>query len=205
MWLTFLAGLALGVIDVLAPLRLNRLGAERRRHRRGLPGRGRGRGRARPVGRSAGGPTRAHGPGAPVARGRHRGRASWPRGCGPLPVLVVLLVIGLPGVRDPVRPGRGDDRRRGGPSPAPPRPGLRLGQPGLGGGQGIAAAASGALAQATSTPCRTCSWRRRWRHDGRGACDDRGDHGIEVARRTRDPTAGPKPVRARQVCTRNRR
>jgi MFS family permease len=149
LWLTFLAGLALGVVEVLAPLRLNRLGAGavviagvflgaaaveavlspvvgRLSDRRG---------RMVPVRLSLIGAI-AVSVLAPLLR--------------PAPVLVVALVIGLPAFGTLFVPaaamiGDGADRR-----------GLHHGLAyGLGnlawaGGQGVAAAASGALAQATA-------------------------------------------------------
>jgi len=149
MWLTFLAGFALGVIDVLAPLRLNRLGADalviagiflgaaaievvlaplvgRLADRRG---------RMAPVRLSLM---------AAVAFGV---LAPWLR---PLAVLGVLLVIGLPAFGTLFVPaaamiGDGADRRQ-------LHHGLAYGLGNLAwaSGQGIAAAASGALAQATA-------------------------------------------------------
>jgi MFS family permease len=148
MWLTFLAGLAFGVVDVLAPLRLNRLGADalviagvflgsaavevvlsplvgRLSDRRG---------RMFPVRLSL------------IAAVAVGALAPWLR---PLPVLAVLLVIGLPAFGTLFVPaaamiGDGADRRN-------LHHGLAYGLGNLAwaGGQGIAAAASGALAQAT--------------------------------------------------------
>lgn len=148
MWLTFLAGLAFGVVDVLAPLRLNRLGASalviagvflgsaavevvlsplvgRLSDRRG---------RMFPVRLSL------------IAAVAVGALAPWLR---PLPVLAVLLVIGLPAFGTLFVPaaamiGDGADRRN-------LHHGLAYGLGNLAwaGGQGIAAAASGALAQAT--------------------------------------------------------
>jgi MFS family permease len=148
MWLTFLAGLALGVVDVLAPLRLNRLGAD-----------------AVVIAGVFLGAAAVEVVLAPLV-GRladRRGRmvpvrlslmaaiviavlAPWLR---PLPVLIVLLVIGLPAFGTLFVPAAaliadGADRRR-------LHHGLAYGLGNLAwaGGQGIAAAASGALAQAT--------------------------------------------------------
>jgi MFS family permease len=148
MWLTFLAGLAFGVVDVLAPLRLNRLGASalviagvflgsaavevvlsplvgRLSDRRG---------RMFPVRLSL------------IAAVAVGALAPWLR---PLPVLAILLVIGLPAFGTLFVPaaamiGDGADRRN-------LHHGLAYGLGNLAwaGGQGIAAAASGALAQAT--------------------------------------------------------
>jgi MFS family permease len=147
-WLTFLAGLALGVIDVLSPLRLNRLGAGavviagvflgaaavevvlaplvgRLADRRG---------RMVPVRLSL------------IAAIVVAVLAPWLR---PLPVLIVLLVVGLPAFGTLFVPAAaliadGADRRN-------LHHGLAYGLGNLAwaGGQGIAAAASGALAQAT--------------------------------------------------------
>ncbi len=149
MWLTFLAGLALGVIAVLAPLRLNRLGASaiviagiflgaagvevvlaplvgRLADRRG---------RMSPVRLSL------------AAAIVVSVLAPWLR---PLAALGVLLVIGLPAFGTLFVPaaamiGDGADRRR-------LHHGLAYGLGNLAwaSGQGIAAAASGALAQATT-------------------------------------------------------
>jgi MFS family permease len=177
MWLTFLAGLALGVIDVLAPLRLNRLGgsafviggiflaaAAVEAVLAPLVGRlADRRGRLAPVRLSL------------IAAIIFGVLAPWLR---PLPVLGVLLVIGLPAFGTLFVPaaamiGDGADRR-----------GLHHGLAyGLGNlawasGQAVAAAASGALAQATAdavpyllmatTMAGTAVVLRR-----------RGDHGIE--------------------------
>lgn len=148
LWLTFLAGLALGVIDVLSPLRLNRLGADavviagvflgaaavevvlaplvgRLADRRG---------RMVPVRLSL------------IAAIVVAVLAPWLR---PLPVLIVLLVVGLPAFGTLFVPAAaliadGADRRN-------LHHGLAYGLGNLAwaGGQGVAAAASGALAQAT--------------------------------------------------------
>ena len=177
MWLTFLAGLALGVIDVLAPLRLNRLGAERS----SSPGSS----WARPRSRSCS---------LPWSVGWRTGGGAWPR-CvcrsvaaivverpgpwlRPLAVLGVLLVIGLPAFGTLFVPaaamiGDGADRRQ-------LHHGLAYGLGNLAwaSGQGIAAAASGALAQATidavpyllmAATMAATAWSLR----------RRGDHGIE--------------------------
>jgi MFS family permease len=148
MWLTLLAGLALGVIDVLAPLRLNRLGAD-----------------AVVIAAVFLGAAAVEVVLAPLV-GRladRRGRmvpvrlslvaaivvgilAPWLR---PLPVLIVLLVVGLPAFGTLFVPAAaliadGADRRQ-------LHHGLAYGLGNLAwaAGQGIAAAASGALAQAT--------------------------------------------------------
>ena len=148
LWLTFVAGLALGVVDVLAPLRLNRLGADalviagvflgaaavevvlsplvgRLADRRG---------RMVPVRLSL------------IAAIAVAVLAPWLR---PLPVLVVLLVLGLPAFGTLFVPaatmiGDGAERRQ-------LHHGLAYGMGNLAwaSGQGVAAAASGALAQAT--------------------------------------------------------
>jgi MFS family permease len=148
LWLTFVAGLALGVVDVLAPLRLNRLGADalviagvflgaaavevvlsplvgRLADRRG---------RMVPVRLSL------------IAAIAVAVLAPW---LHPLPVLVVLLVLGLPAFGTLFVPaatmiGDGAERRR-------LHHGLAYGMGNLAwaSGQGVAAAASGALAQAT--------------------------------------------------------
>jgi MFS family permease len=148
LWLTFLAGFALGVVDVLAPLRLNRLGATalviagvflaaaavevvlaplvgRLADRRG---------RMAPVRLSL------------IAAIAFGVLVPWLR---PLPVLGVLLVVGLPSLGTLFVPaaamiGDGAERRQ-------LHHGLAYGLGNLAwaGGQGIAAAASGALAQAT--------------------------------------------------------
>lgn len=149
MWLTFMAGFALGIIDVLAPLRLNRLGADalviagiflgaaaievvlaplvgRLADRRG---------RMAPVRLSLA---------AAVVFGV---LAPWLR---PMAVLGVLLVIGLPAFGTLFVPaaamiGDGADRRQ-------LHHGLAYGLGNLAwaSGQGIAAAGSGALAQVTA-------------------------------------------------------
>jgi len=149
LWLTFVAGLALGVVDVLAPLRLNRLGADalviagvflgsaavevvlaplvgRLADRRG---------RMVPVRLSL------------MAAIAVAVLAPWLR---PLPVLAVLLVIGLPAFGTLFVPaatmiGDGAERRE-------LHHGLAYGMGNLAwaSGQGVAAAASGALAQATA-------------------------------------------------------
>jgi MFS family permease len=148
LWLTFVAGLALGVVDVLAPLRLNRLGADalviagvflgaaavevvlsplvgRLADRRG---------RMVPVRLSL------------IAAIAVAVLAPW---LSPLPVLVVLLVLGLPAFGTLFVPaatmiGDGAERRQ-------LHHGLAYGMGNLAwaSGQGVAAAASGALAQAT--------------------------------------------------------
>jgi MFS family permease len=148
MWLTFLAGLALGVIDVLAPLRLNRLGAGALVIAGAFLGSaalevvlsplvGRlsdRRGRMVPVRLSLVAAI-AVSVLAPVLQ--------------PAAVLVVLLVIGLPAFGTLFVPaaamiGDGADRRQ-------LHHGLAYGLGNLAwaAGQGVAAAASGALAQAT--------------------------------------------------------
>ena len=177
MWLTFLAGLALGVIDVLAPLRLNRLGAGAVVIAAAFLGAaavevvlsplvGRladRRGRMVPVRLSLVAAI-AVSVLAPLLR--------------PAAVLVVLLIVGLPAFGTLFVPaaamiGDGADRRR-------LHHGLAYGLGNLAwaAGQGIAAAASGALAQATvdavpyllmaATLASTVVFLRR-----------RGDHGIE--------------------------
>ncbi len=148
MWLTFLAGLAFGVVDVLVPLRLNRLGAGALVIAGAFLGSaaveivlsplvGRlsdRRGRMVPVRLSL---VAAIGVSvlAPVLR--------------PASVLVVLLVIGLPAFGTLFVPaaamiGDGADRRQ-------LHHGLAYGLGNLAwaAGQGVAAAAAGALAQAT--------------------------------------------------------
>jgi MFS family permease len=148
MWLTFLAGLAFGVIDVLAPLRLNRLGAGALVIAGAFLGSaaleivlsplvGRlsdRRGRMVPVRLSLIAAI-AVSVLAPVLR--------------PAAVLVALLVIGLPAFGTLFVPaaamiGDGADRRQ-------LHHGLAYGLGNLAwaAGQGVAAAASGALAQAT--------------------------------------------------------
>jgi predicted MFS family arabinose efflux permease len=148
MWLTFLAGLAFGVIDVLAPLRLNRLGAGALVIAGAFLGSaaleivlsplvGRlsdRRGRIVPVRLSLVAAI-AVSVLAPVLR--------------PAAVLVALLVIGLPAFGTLFVPaaamiGDGADRRQ-------LHHGLAYGLGNLAwaAGQGVAAAASGALAQAT--------------------------------------------------------
>ena len=177
MWVTFLAGLALGVIDVLGPLRLNRLGADAAVIAGAFLGAaaveivlsplvGRladRRGRMVPVRLSL------------VAAIVVSVLAPLLR---PAPVLVVLLVLGLPAFGTMFVPaaamiGDGADRRQ-------LHHGLAYGLGNLAwaSGQGIAAAASGALAQATvdavpyllvaATMATTVVVLRR-----------RGDHGIE--------------------------
>ena len=69
MWLTMLAGLAFGVLDVLAPLRLTPAGGGDVRHRRDLPGGGRHRG---------GAVTAGHGCRTGVTRWSRSG-SRWPR------------------------------------------------------------------------------------------------------------------------------
>jgi MFS family permease len=149
LWLTFVAGLALGVIDVLAPLRLNRLGgtalviagiflgaAGVEVVLAPLVGRlADRRGRMAPVRLSLG---------AAIVVSVF---APWLR---PLAVLGVLLVIGLPAFGTLFVPaaamiGDGADRRQ-------LHHGLAYGLGNLAwaSGQGIAAAASGALAQVTT-------------------------------------------------------
>jgi MFS family permease len=148
MWLTFLAGLAFGVIDVLAPLRLNRLGA----------------GALVIAGVFLGSAA------LEIVLSPLVGRLSDRRGrmipvrlsliaaiivsvlaplLRPAPVLVVLLVVGLPSFGTLFVPaaamiGDGADRRQ-------LHHGLAYGLGNLAwaAGQGIAAAAGGALAQAT--------------------------------------------------------
>ena len=149
MWLTFLAGLALGVIDVLGPLRLNRLGADAAVIAGAFLGSGRRRDRPVAVGRAAwridaAAWCRCACPSWPPSPS-----ACSPRCCDPVPVLVVLLVIGLPAFGTLFVPaaamiGDGADRRQ-------LHHGLAYGLGNLAwaSGQGIAAAASGALAQAT--------------------------------------------------------
>jgi len=149
LWLTFVAGLALGVIDVLAPLRLNRLGgtalviagiflgaAGVEVVLAPLVGRlADRRGRMAPVRLSLG---------AAIVVSVF---APWLR---PLAVLGVLLVVGLPAFGTLFVPaaamiGDGADRRQ-------LHHGLAYGLGNLAwaSGQGIAAAASGALAQVTT-------------------------------------------------------
>jgi MFS family permease len=148
MWLTFLAGLALGVIDVLAPLRLNRLGADAVAIAAVFLGAAAVEVVLAPlVGRLADRQGRM----VPVRLSLMAAivvavLAPWLR---PLPVLIVLLVIGLPAFGTLFVPAAaliadGADRRR-------LHHGLAYGLGNLAwaGGQGIAAAASGALAQAT--------------------------------------------------------
>ena len=149
LWLTFLAGLALGVLDVLAPLRLNRLGA----------------GALVIAGVFLGSAA------LEVVLSPLVGRLSDRRGrmvpvrlsliaaivvsvlaplLQPAPVLVVLLVIGLPAFGTLFVPaaamiGDGADRRQ-------LHHGLAYGIGNLAwaAGQGVSAAAGGALAQATA-------------------------------------------------------
>ncbi len=148
LWLTFVAGLALGVVDVLAPLRLNHLGADalviagvflgsaavevvlapfvgRLADRRG---------RMVPVRLSL------------MAAIAVTVLAPWLR---PLPILAALLVVGMPAFGTLFVPaatmiGDGAERRQ-------LHHGLAYGLGNLAwaSGQGVAAAASGALAQAT--------------------------------------------------------
>ncbi len=149
LWLTFVAGIALGVVDVLAPLRLNRLGAS-----------------ALVIAAVFLGAAGVEAVLAPLV-GRladRRGRmvpvrlslmaaiavavlAPWLR---PLPVLIVLLVVGLPAFGTLFVPaatmiGDGAERRQ-------LHHGLAYGVGNLAwaSGQGVAAAGSGALAQATT-------------------------------------------------------
>jgi len=189
MWLTFLAGLALGVIDVLAPLRLNRLGA------------GAVVIAAAFLGSAA----------VEVVLSPLVGRLSDRRGrmvpvrlslvaaiavsvlaplVQPAPVLVVLLVIGLPAFGTLFVPaaamiGDGADRRQ-------LHHGLAYGLGNLAwaSGQGIAAAASGALAQATADAVpylllattmagTVLVLRRRGDHGIEGGTEARGAHGGE--------------------------
>jgi len=189
MWLTFLAGLALGVIDVLAPLRLNRLGA------------GAVVIAAAFLGSAA----------VEVVLSPLVGRLSDRRGrmvpvrlslvaaiavsvlaplLQPAPVLVVLLVIGLPAFGTLFVPaaamiGDGADRRQ-------LHHGLAYGLGNLAwaSGQGIAAAASGALAQATADAVpylllattmagTVLVLRRRGDHGIEGGTEARGAHGGE--------------------------
>jgi MFS family permease len=149
MWLTFLAGLALGVVDVLAPLRLNRLGADAVVIAGVFLGAAAVEVVLAPlVGRLA--DRRGHMVPvrlsliAAIAVGV---LAPW---LEPLPVLIVLLVAGLPAFGTLFVPAAamiadGADRRR-------LHHGLAYGLGNLAwaAGQGIAAAASGALAQATA-------------------------------------------------------
>ncbi len=189
MWLTFLAGLAFGVIDVLAPLRLNRLGA------------GASSSPAAFLGSAA----------LEIVLSPLVGRLSDRRGrmvpvrlslvaaiavsvlaplLQPAAVLVVLLVIGLPAFGTLFVPaaamiGDGADRRQ-------LHHGLAYGLGNLAwaSGQGIAAAASGALAQATvdavpylllaATMAGTVLvLRRRGDHGIEGGTEARGAHGGE--------------------------
>jgi MFS family permease len=148
MWLTFVAGLALGVVDVLAPLRLNRLGADAVVIAGVFLGSAAVEVVLSPlVGRLSD----RRGPMTPVRLSLVAAiavtvLAPW---LHPLAVLVVLLVIGLPAFGTLFVPaaamiGDGADRRQ-------LHHGLAYGLGNLAwaAGQGIAAAASGALAQAT--------------------------------------------------------
>jgi MFS family permease len=148
MWLTFLAGLALGVVDVLAPLRLNRLGADAVVIAGVFLGSAAVEVVLSPlVGRLSD----RRGPMTPVRLSLVAAiavtvLAPW---LHPLTVLAVLLVVGLPAFGTLFVPaaamiGDGADRRQ-------LHHGLAYGLGNLAwaAGQGIAAAASGALAQAT--------------------------------------------------------
>ena len=75
LWLVALPAIASGVINVLAPLRLSALGAQRDRHRRNVPDRGRAGGGRQPCRRPRIGPSRPAAPAARRARGV-RGRTS---------------------------------------------------------------------------------------------------------------------------------
>ena len=131
MWLTMLAGVAFGVIDVLAPLRLNTLGAS-----------------ALVIGGTFLASAAIETGLSPLA-----GRMSDRRGelvpvrlslaaavvvsllapvLAPAPWLIALLIVGMPGLRNAVRPGHRAAQHRCGATGAEPGPGVRAGQPGLG-------------------------------------------------------------------------
>ena len=131
MWLTCLAGLSFGVIDVLTPLRLQRARCQRGRHRGRLPGCGRARGGARALG---GTPCRQEGapcPGQALIARRRRGER-------PAPDTASRFGPGRPRrggasrLRDDVHARLGDGERQRRPSQAPPGPHFRSFQSRLG-------------------------------------------------------------------------
>ena len=149
MWLTALAGIAFGVIDVLVPLRLNALGATAVVISAAFLGAAALEAALSPPRRAALRPAWLAGPRAGVPGGGRRRQPFSSRFVSPSWLLVALLVVGLPAFGVLFVPASamisdGADRRR-------LHQGLAFGLANLAwaAGQAVAAASSGALAQAT--------------------------------------------------------